>query len=359
MEDSNNNKPYDVFISHKSADAALAKELYVFLKKLGFKVFFSQETLPKLGGSDYRKAIDQALDECSHMIVVGSSVENIKSSWVEAEWGLFINEKRSNRKQGNIITVITENLKIEDLPSSLRYYEVIIFKQENFSRIAGYLGIIGENQLASTNIFQKLLGILKVFRKVHFLVWIILIGLVISFLIIRKAQPFDATIVLKTSSKVGENSIYPKFDGGELSIYPANQIESKFAVSGQEVVYKQIPAEFKGKKIFARLVSDYWKLSKDTIELGDEMSLEIIPNGKLANIFGNVKDLNGNPIADCKITIDTDTLTYCNSEGIFQIELPINMQKSKYTLSIICKEYQTQRLDYFAGSGNIDIVLKR
>ena len=48
-----------------------------------------------MGSSDYRKEIDRALDASKHMIVVTSKKEHVESSWVEAEWGLFINEKRS------------------------------------------------------------------------------------------------------------------------------------------------------------------------------------------------------------------------------------------------------------------------
>ena len=129
----------DVFISRKSADRQLANQLYRFLSAKGLTVFESDETLPRLGNSDYRKAIDKALDECTHMVVVGSSAENISSSWVEAEWGFYISEKRAGRKKGNILTVTGDGLAIADLPASLRYYEVIRFEPENFERIAAYL----------------------------------------------------------------------------------------------------------------------------------------------------------------------------------------------------------------------------
>src|SRR5687768_17297743 len=74
------------------------------------------------------------------MIVVGSRVEYLSSSWVEAEWGFYINEKRAGRKQGNILTVVTNDIAIEELPASLRYYQVIFFDEENFGQIASYVG---------------------------------------------------------------------------------------------------------------------------------------------------------------------------------------------------------------------------
>jgi TPR repeat protein len=130
---------YDVFISRKSQDAHLAKELYDFLTSKGLKVFDSDHSLQEMGNADYQKTIDYALDACMHMIVVGSSVENITAPWVEAEWRLFINEKRSGRKMGNIISVVSDISIIQDLPSSLRYFEAIELSFPEYNRILAYV----------------------------------------------------------------------------------------------------------------------------------------------------------------------------------------------------------------------------
>ena len=128
-----------IFISSKSEDFDHTHQVYTFLKDRGYNVFFSQQSLPNKGSSDYRKEIDRSLDDSKHMIVVTSKKEYVASSWVEAEWGLFINEKRSGRKSGNIITLIIDTMRIEDLPSSLRYYEVIPFDPKTFEKILKYL----------------------------------------------------------------------------------------------------------------------------------------------------------------------------------------------------------------------------
>jgi hypothetical protein len=70
---------------------------------------------------------------------VGSSIENINASWVEAEWRVFINEKRSGRKTGNIVTVFSGDLTYERLPISLRYYEALPFTPEAFEKIRNYV----------------------------------------------------------------------------------------------------------------------------------------------------------------------------------------------------------------------------
>ena len=138
-----------IFISARSTDYQYAEEIYRFLKSQGLHIFFSQESLPELASSDYRKQIDDALDSAQHMIVVTSSKANVTASWVEAEWGLFINEKRSGRKLGNLITVVAGGLGPSELPPSLRYYEVIPFQRDAFQKILRYVAP-GLNEPIST-----------------------------------------------------------------------------------------------------------------------------------------------------------------------------------------------------------------
>ena len=97
---------YDVFISCKSEDYPIAEKLYCYLKDNGFKVFLSSKELRKLKDSEYMDAISDALDSAYHLIVLGSSKENIKSKWVKFEWTTFLNEQLSGRKSGQIMTFL-------------------------------------------------------------------------------------------------------------------------------------------------------------------------------------------------------------------------------------------------------------
>jgi len=128
-----------VFISAKSEDFGFAQQVYDFLVSRGVPTFFSQESLPQLGDADFRKRIDQALDQAKHMIVVTSCKEYVESPWVQAEWGFFINEKRSGRKSGNLITLIVGSLQPKDLPPGLRYYQALNHKPQIFEDIMRYL----------------------------------------------------------------------------------------------------------------------------------------------------------------------------------------------------------------------------
>jgi hypothetical protein len=351
---SENRKQLDVFISRKSADKALANELYRYFVSKGLTVFESDETLPKLGSSDYRKAIDQALDDCKHMVVVGSSIEHIASSWVEAEWGFYIGEKRAGRKKGNILTVITSNLEIKDLPASLRYYEVVLFGKENFDRICAYVGKDYED--AKFKPSRK--SILESRWLLPVATAICLLG-VFWFVISERNKPFDATVFLEQHAEQGINALYPKFEGGEITMILGNKEERKSFLGNSEIVFSQIPIEFKGMYVPVKLYSKFWKLQRDSIELDKTAHLSIVPDGSLAVIHGSIKDGNGQALDHCEIVNGTDTTFFSNRDGFFKVELPYRMQKGFYDLDVRKAGYKSVSVHYFAGSGTTDIVLEK
>ncbi|MFT3947325.1 MAG: TIR domain-containing protein [Agriterribacter sp.] len=345
----------DIFISFKSADIELAKAIYDYLHSKDLSVFLSSETLPQLGSSDYRKAIDKALDECRHMIVVSSKVEYLNSSWVEAEWGFYIGEKRAGRKNGNILTVVSDDIEIKDLPASLRYYQVIFYSKDNFDQIAAYVGKDYEDPQYK----PKPAGFFKS-KKIIPLVLILIAGVALWYYITEKSKPFDITVFAEKDKALQLNAEYPAFESGQLNVYIGNKEESRTVLPDQPVTFQQIPASFTGKKIATKMVSPYWKLSTDSFILSKSpVHLSIIPNGAMGTIYGNIKDIKGEPVPDCSITIDTDTTISSNATGLFKIALPYLMQKSQYKITVAKKNYRSQRLDYFPGSGNIDVVLKQ
>lgn len=104
------------------------------------QVFLADKELRKLGIADYGKAIDEALDSSAHMIVVCSNPEYLekeKSPYVYSEWHTFTEEIRSGRKKGNLMTVLTDNVKIKDLPIALRNSQS--FPLSDYGSIITYL----------------------------------------------------------------------------------------------------------------------------------------------------------------------------------------------------------------------------
>lgn len=129
-------KPADVFISHKSDDLKCANQVYDVLKKNGYAPFLSELSLPNIANADYAYEIDKALESAKHLVVVATSREKIMSGWVMYEWQAFANEKRSGRKDGNLITVLA-GMTMDELPFLLRQYEVIPI--ENLENIINFL----------------------------------------------------------------------------------------------------------------------------------------------------------------------------------------------------------------------------
>lgn len=115
----------DVFISHKSQDFTIALKLYNHLLSCGIHTFLSEMSLPALSDSDYSFEIDAALEKAKNVIVIASSRENVLSGWVKYEWTTFANEKRSGRKNGSIVTLLSNNMDVSELPILLRQFEVL------------------------------------------------------------------------------------------------------------------------------------------------------------------------------------------------------------------------------------------
>lgn len=141
---------YDIFISCKSEDYELARNVYVYLVNHGYSVFLADTELRKCANAEFGKIIDSALDSAEHFILLASRPEYISSTYVESEWRIFIEEKRSGRKSGNIITILDE-MNISSLPISLRHFQSFSYK--DFNRIRDYLpiSVINTNNNKLTN----------------------------------------------------------------------------------------------------------------------------------------------------------------------------------------------------------------
>ena len=126
----------DVFISHKSQDYSYAKAAYDELTGMGRKVFLSEISLPAMADTDYTASIDYALDKTKGMVLIAKSIDTFNSGWVNYEWSSFLNEKRSGRKSGNLITIVSDEQSILKLPYALRQYETITF--DHISKLSNY-----------------------------------------------------------------------------------------------------------------------------------------------------------------------------------------------------------------------------
>jgi TIR domain-containing protein len=111
------------FISSNSKDYSIAEKVYQILTNCGRRPFFAQKTLKERGRTHFSIEIDQALDESASLIIVASTPEMFASPWFDQEWRSWINELRSGRKSGNVMTVVGEAFATKDLPFALRSFE--------------------------------------------------------------------------------------------------------------------------------------------------------------------------------------------------------------------------------------------
>lgn len=134
---------YDVFISCKSEDYNIGRQVYEFLtnyRGLNISVFMADKELRKRGNADYGKIIDEALDSSTHLVIVSSNADYLKeeiSSYVYEEWHTFVEEIRSGRKKGNIMTIFTDSVNLKDVPIALRNRQSFPFTE--YSSIVNYL----------------------------------------------------------------------------------------------------------------------------------------------------------------------------------------------------------------------------
>ena len=120
-------KPVQIFISHRSKQIDHARALHEFLTERDHRVFFADESLARLGESDYENAIGNAIDHATIFVLLALDVDDLKSGWVDFEWKAFHCELASDRKPGGQLFTLLHNIAIKDLPLPLRSRQSIAY----------------------------------------------------------------------------------------------------------------------------------------------------------------------------------------------------------------------------------------
>lgn len=137
----------DVFVSFKNLDTQgretkdcqMAKTVTVFLRRRGFSVFMSLDSLEQLGKSAYMEAIESALQRAEVLIAVGTSVDNLSSRWVKHEWHSFHQDIVEGYKSGGEIFTVIDGFSQRDLPPALRQRQVFPFTEDGLESVARFL----------------------------------------------------------------------------------------------------------------------------------------------------------------------------------------------------------------------------
>ena len=140
------NDKFDVFISYKKTedgklteDYSIAKELHNSLISHNIRSFFSDESIFTLGKSDYKKAIDSALESSTLLVVIGTKESYLLSGWVEYEYETFCEDILSERKKSGSIISYTKNITPNSLPRTLSRFQNYFIDETSVDRITGFI----------------------------------------------------------------------------------------------------------------------------------------------------------------------------------------------------------------------------
>lgn len=241
---------YDVFISCKSEDYKYAKQVYDFLVESNLTVFLCDAELQKSHKTMYGRVIEDAIDGTEHMIVFASKTEYVTSSYVEEEWRLFLEEKRSGRKSGNILTIL-KGVKIDSLPIGLRHRQSLSysdFKNELLYYVkSDYQGV------PEKNIDRNLVQQQKTFPKI----WIISLICISVFVVLSSigAAFFATTSFVEPLTEKQSSSITPM---NPLPILMGDTLQNKINKTNGEVL--------KNEEVIVLTKEEYYKLSQNSKE---------------------------------------------------------------------------------------------
>jgi len=139
----NANAKFDIFLSFSGEDESDARRVFEFLASQGLRVFFSKSSIPQMAQADYMKAINRALDGSRHMIVMSRTPEGFAKPWVEREWMMFLNEKLSGRKSGNIVVINVGGVEVAELPIALRSQQVVSLTDSGLDEVLQFVRATG------------------------------------------------------------------------------------------------------------------------------------------------------------------------------------------------------------------------
>ena len=125
-------------MSMNSIDYGVGERIYSLFERQKRKCFFAPISLQDGGNTEFGAEIDLALDKSTSMIVVASTPEVFDKPYFDQEWRTWVNEKRSGRKIGNLMTAIGNAMTVAQLPLALRMFETAQIEQLGKSEILAY-----------------------------------------------------------------------------------------------------------------------------------------------------------------------------------------------------------------------------
>ena len=123
----------DVFVSHASEDVDYATRVADMLRRRRRTPFFSPYSIRD---GNFSKVIDEAIDRCKDMVVVGSSARHLEKRWVEYEWRRFhVLSQRARSRKGKLIPYVERGVNPGLLPGPLMLQQATQFDRNKLDEM--------------------------------------------------------------------------------------------------------------------------------------------------------------------------------------------------------------------------------
>ncbi len=167
-------------------------------------------------------------------------------------------------------------------------------------------------------------------------------------------KPLNLTVQLKNLT---ENPNLP-FEKGQITLSYGDKTESQ-EITGKEIIFKGIPANFKGESIKLDFRSEGFRQIDTVLSLSAEaVTLPIRRDEAYSKVFGIVKDDNNQPVAGAEVSIQ-DLSSTTQSNGRFVIQIPFDKQLKKQRVQVFKKGFQTWDYESPVNGEEIQIILEK
>ena len=231
---------YDVFISVKSEDLPFARCVHEFLTGHNLRVFLSDRSLREHGSTDFMHELQTALVSTTHLVLVGSSLQNIESPWVEAEWGAFIKALHARKKGGNLVTIYTGELTPDDLPPFLGNFQAIKLCDEGLDELLAYvLPVPAKPPIPRPKKYIRPRRLLKQYRWYLFILAFGLFALYILNILFPEKNGNRSWLISIESPHSQKDSTTPK--AGEIGVFGPSRMECLYVPAGEFTMGSDVP----------------------------------------------------------------------------------------------------------------------
>ena len=196
-----------------------------------FKVFLADAELRKNATDEYGKVIDEALEAVDHFILFASKPEYVLSPYVANEWRIFIEEKRSGRKKGNLLTIL-KGLDVRDLPISLRHHQNFPYSEFRGSLLY-YIQPINspvQNQLQWEPAINELSKQVKFLKLVSLSSITLLVLCVVSLFSLTRNYSYTRPIELSR-----DTLILIKLDPNEMPLSGSGEVKYENSINSSKI----------------------------------------------------------------------------------------------------------------------------